>query len=121
MAHEQGEDDESISRGFLPFRKPDKFKTGDDFQLFMRRMDLFFAASNVRSTVQKRVSILLDLSEDCFCIAESVSFDDKSEEGFKAYMGKLILLFERNQNPVKRRFNFPKEYNSPEKALIISQ
>ena len=106
MAHEQGEDDERFSRGFLPFRKPEEFKTGDDFQLFIKRMDLFFAAADVRSTVQKRVSILLNLSEDCFCIAESVSFDDELEEGFRAYTEKLMLLIERNQNPVERRFTF---------------
>ena len=117
MAHEQGENDERISRGFLPFRKPDKFKTGDDFQLFTKRMDLFFAAADVRSTVQKRVSILLNLSEDCFRIAESVSLDDESEEGFKAYMEKLILLFERNQNPVERRFNFSRRVQLPGESV----
>ena len=83
MAHEHGDDDGRISRSFLSFRKPEKFKTGDDFQLFIKRMDLFFAAADVRSAIQKRVSILLNLSEDCFRIAESVTFDDETEEGFE--------------------------------------
>ena len=45
---------------------------------------------------------LLNLSEDHFRIAESVTFDDETEERYKAYMEKLESLFERNQNSVER-------------------
>ena len=61
------------NRGF-PFRKPEKYKLGDDFPLFIRKMDLFFAAMEVKNKTRKRVSILLNMSEDSFRIAESVEF-----------------------------------------------
>ena len=85
---------------FLPSRKPEKFKTLDDFQLFIKRIDLFFATADALITVQKRDSILLNLSEDCFRIADSVNFDEESEHGYKACIEKLELLAERNRKPV---------------------
>ena len=94
----------------LPFRKPEKYQLGDDFQLFIRKMDLFFLAAAVKDNTQKRVSILLNLSEDSFRIAEPIDITTTgdSEGNYKSYIEKLIAVFEKNQNPVERRFNLAK-------------
>ena len=76
-------------------------------------MDLFFAAMEVKNNTQKRVSILLNMSEDSFRIAESVEIGGDSEEDYNTYIRKLVTLFERNQNPVGRRFNFTKRLQLP--------
>ena len=78
----------------LPFRKPEKYKLGDDFQLFIRKMDLFFLAAAVKDNTQKRVSILLNLSEDSFRIAEPIDITTTgdSEANYKAYIERAGVI-----------------------------
>ena len=75
MAHETGEAGEAMAdpaettvQPFLPFRKPEKFKSGDDSQLFIKRMNLFFAAANVQSTVPKECRFCLTFRKTVFAL-----------------------------------------------------
>ena len=40
-----------------------------------------------------------------------------SEEEYKTYIRKLVTLFERNQNPIERGFNFTKRLQLPRETV----
>ena len=54
------------------FRRPDKFKLGDDFDLFWRKTILYFEAIDLKEDKKKRLTILCNLNEDAFRIAEPI-------------------------------------------------
>ena len=55
------------------FRRPDKFKLGDDFDLFWRKTILYFEAIDLKEDKKKRLAILFNLNEDAFRIAEPMA------------------------------------------------
>ena len=56
------------------------------------------------------MSILLNLSEDSFRIAEPIDITTTGDSAanYTSYIEKLIAVYEKNQNPVEHRFNFAK-------------
>ena len=54
------------------FRRPDKYKIGDDFDLFVKKSNLYFEAVELNDEKKKRLALLFNLSEDAFRLAESI-------------------------------------------------
>ncbi|CAB4008034.1 PREDICTED: uncharacterized protein LOC109418593 [Paramuricea clavata] len=85
-------------------RRPDKFKIGDDFDLFIKKLELYFEAVELVDEKKRRFALLFNLNEDAFCLAESVEFIEGAD-AYKNWLKKLKLLFERNQTPTEKRYN----------------
>ena len=82
---------------------PDKFKIGDDFDLFIKKLELYFEAVELVDEKKRRFALLFNLNEDAFRLAESVEFVEEAD-AYKNWLKKLKLLFERNQTPTEKRY-----------------
>ena len=78
------------------FRRPDKFKIGEDFDIFIKKSNLYFEAVELKDVSKRRFALLFNLSKDAFRLAEPVEFGE-GENAYKDWIGKLKVLFERNQ------------------------
>ena len=87
------------------FRRPEKYKIGDDFDLFVKKSELYFEAVELTDEKKRRFALLFNLSEDAFRLAESVAFTE-GENAYKNWTERLKLLFERNQTATEKRYNF---------------
>ena len=94
------------------FRRSDKFKIGDDFDLFIKKSELYFEAVELADEKKRRFALLFNLSEDAFRLAESVEFTE-GEDAYKNWVNKLKLLFERNQTATEKRYNFHQHVQHP--------
>ena len=80
------------------FRRPDRFKIGDDFDPFIKKLELYFEAVELVDEKKRRFALLFNLNEDAFRQAQSVEFVEEAD-AYKNWLQKLKLLFERNQTP----------------------
>ena len=90
------------------FRRPEKFKIGEDFDLFARKIDLYFEAVEVTDEGKKRLAFLFHLNEDAFRLAEGVPFPDEGGRKYEPWLNELKTLFERNETLTEKRYNFHK-------------
>ena len=58
------------------FRRPEKFKIGEDFDLFIKKSNLYFKAVELEDVKKRRLALLFSLSEDAFRSAEPVEFGE---------------------------------------------
>ena len=86
------------------FRGPDKFKIDEDFDLFVKKCNLYFEAVELEDVKKRRLALLFNLSEDAFRLAEPVEFSE-GENAYKDWIKKLTSLFERNQTDTEKREN----------------
>ena len=98
------------------FRRPDKFKIGDDFDLFINKSELYFEAVELADEKKRRFALLFNLSEDAFRLAESVEFTE-GEDAYKNWVNKLKMLFERNQTATQKRYNFHQHVQHPGESV----
>ena len=76
------------------FRRPEKFKIGEDFDLFIKKSNLYFKAVELEDVKKRRLALLFSLSEDAFRLAEPVEFGE-GENAYKDWIKKLKTLLER--------------------------
>ena len=48
------------------FRRTDKYKIGDDFDLFNKKLELYFEAIELTNEKKQRFALLFNLNEDAF-------------------------------------------------------
>ena len=86
MAHEDGEgaaaevpvqNEESARLSYALFRRPDLYRIGEDFMLFVRKLNLYFEAVELIDLKKRRLALLFSLSEDAFRLAESIDFPEE--------------------------------------------
>ena len=99
---------EEVRSNFGLFRRPEKFKIGEDFDLFTRKIDLYFEAVEVTDERKKRLAVLFNLNEDAFRLAEGVPFPDEGDRKYERWLYELKTLFERNETLTEKRYNFHK-------------
>eukprot|EP00794_Sanderia_malayensis_P006720 gene6720-7480_t len=93
------------------FRRPEKFKMGEDFDLFWRKTLLYFEAIDLKEDKKKRLALLFNLSEDAFRIAEPLWRDN--DESFQAWGQILSQKFEKNVTVTEKRYNFARRVQDP--------
>ena len=80
---------EEVRSTFGLFRRPEKFKIGEDFDLFARKIDLYFEAVEVTDEKKKRLAFLFNLNEDAFRLAEGVLFPEDGDRKFQRWVNEL--------------------------------
>ena len=98
------------------FRRPDKIKIDEDFDLFVKKCNLYFEAVELEDVKKRRLALLFDLSEDAFRLAEPVEFGE-GENAYKDWIKKLTSLFERNQTDTEKRYNFHRREQEPGESV----
>ncbi len=98
------------------FRRPEKFKLGDDFDLFWRKTLLYYEAIDLKEDKKKRLALLFNLSEDAFRVAESINMQD-GDGGFAAWGKVLVQKFEKNTTVTEKRYNFAKRVQDPGESV----
>ena len=111
---EQGQDNSRFS--FSIFRRPDRFRIGEDFDLFVKKLSLYFEAIELEDTKKRKLALLFNLSEDAFRLAESVPFPD-GDDAWHQWINALRSLFERNQTLTEKRYNFSKRVQEPGESV----
>ena len=94
------------------FRRPEKYNIGDDFDLFVKKSNLYFEAVELKDGKKQRLALLFNLSEDAFRLAESVEFTE-GENAYETWVKQLKSLFERNQTLTEKRHNFHRRTQEP--------
>ena len=94
------------------FRRPEKYRIGEDFDLFFRRSVLYFDAIDLTDERKKRLALLFNLSEDAFRLAEAVPLPD-GESPFDNWGKEITTRFEKNQTATERRYTFSKRIQLP--------
>ena len=77
------------------FRRPEKYNIGEDFDLFVKKSNLYFEAVELKDGKKQRLALLFNLSEDAFRLAESVEFAE-GDNAYETWVKQLKSLFERN-------------------------
>ena len=98
------------------FRRPYKFKIGEDFDIFIKKSNLYFEAVELKDVRKRRFALLFNLSEDAFRLAEPVEFGE-GENAYKDWIGKFKVLFERNQTATEKRYNFHRREQQPDESV----
>ena len=121
MAHENGEgaaaaevsvqNEETARLSCAVFWRPDQYRIGEDFMLFVRKLNLYFEAVELIDLKKRRLALLFNLSEDAFRLAESINFPE--EDSWNEFISKLKGLFERNQTDTEKRYNFNQRVQEP--------
>ena len=96
---------EESRTSFGLFRRPEKFKIGEDFDLFARKINLYFEAVEVTDERKKRLAFLFNLNEDAFRLAEGLAFPEEGERRYEQWVDELRILFERNETLTEKRYN----------------
>ena len=94
------------------FRRPEKYRIGEDFDLFFRKSVLYFDAIDVTDERKKRLALLFNLSEDAFRLAEGVPLPE-CQNSFDAWGKEIATRFEKNQTATERRYTFSKRIQLP--------
>ena len=95
-------DEFRLSHSF--FRRPDKFRIGEDFVLFIKKLNLYFEAVELNDVKKRRLALLFNLGENAFRLAESVELGE--QETWTGFVNRLTVLFERNQTDTAKRYDF---------------
>ena len=100
------------------FRRPEKFKLGDDFDLFWRKTLLYFEAIDLKEDKKKRLALLFNLTEDAFRVAELINMQDGAGA---LKLGERFYHRSLRKTPLLRRndITLPKECKILEKVLTI--
>ena len=98
------------------FRRPEKFKLGEDFDLFWRKTLLYYEAIDLKDDKKKRLALLFNLTEDAFRVAESINMQD-GDGGFEAWGKVLSQKFEKNTTVTEKRYNFAKRVQDPGESV----
>ena len=98
------------------FRRPDKFKIGEDFDLFIKKSNLYFEAVELEDVRKRRLALLFNLSEDAFRLAEPVALVE-GENAYENWIKRLQSLFERNQTATEKRYNFHRREQEPGESV----
>ena len=98
------------------FRRPEKYKIGDDFDLFTKKSNLYFEAVELKDEKKQRLALLFNLSEDAFRLAESIEFAE-GDNAYKNWIKQLSSLFERNQTLTEKRHNFHRRTQEPGESV----
>ena len=48
------------------FRRPDKYRIGEDFNLFVKSLNIYFEAVELEDQKKRRLTLLFSLSDDAF-------------------------------------------------------
>ena len=94
------------------FRRPEKYNIGEDFDLFVKKSNLYFEAVELKDGKKQRLALLFNLSEDAFRLAESVEFAE-GDNAYETWVKQLKSLFERNQTLTEKRHNFHRRTQEP--------
>ena len=86
------------------FRRPDKFRIGKEFALITKKFNLYFEAVERSDVEKRRLALLFSLSENHFCLAESIEFGE--EETWTGFINRLTILFERYHTDTAKRYDF---------------
>ena len=100
------------------FRRPEKYKIGDDFDLFVKKLELYFEAVELTDEKKRRFASLFNLSEDAFRLAESVEFTE-GDNAYKTWTERLKVLFERSQTATEKRYNFHQHVQHPGESVNV--
>eukprot|EP00794_Sanderia_malayensis_P002500 gene2500-2883_t len=84
------ENQEQIRSSFALFRRPEKYKIRDDFDLFVKKSNLYFEAVELTDKKKRRLALLFNLSEDAFSLRE---FGAKSGFQGEEYTNRLVDQF----------------------------
>ena len=98
------------------FRRPEKFKIGENFDLFIKKSNLYFEAVELEDVKKRRLGFLFNLSEDAFRLAEPVEFGE-GENAYKEWIKKLKTLLEKNQTATERGYNFHRREQEPGESV----
>eukprot|EP00794_Sanderia_malayensis_P014625 gene14625-16140_t len=110
-------DNQEQSRSsFALFRRPEKYKIGDDFDLFVKKSNLYFEAVELTDKKKRRLALLFNLSEDAFRLAESIEFIEE-DNAYDTWITQLKALFERNQTLTEKRHNFHRRTQEPGESV----
>ena len=104
------------NRSLSLFRRPEKYKIGDDFDLFVKKSNLYFEAVELKDENKQRLALLFNLSEDAFRLAESIEFAE-GDNAYKNWIKQLKSLFERNQTLTEKRHNFHRRTQEPGESV----
>ena len=94
------------------FCRPEKYRIGEDFDLFFRKSVLYFDAIDLADERKKRLALLFNLSEDAFRLAEGVPLPE-CQNSFDAWGKEIATRFEKNQTATERRYTFSKRIQLP--------
>ena len=87
------------------FCRPDTHRIGEDFNLFVKKLNLYFEAVELKDQKKQRLMLSLSLSDDAFRLAKSVDFPD-GDNSYVEWTNQLKVLFERNQTQTEKRYSF---------------
>ena len=123
MSEEEGQEDQAVAAdpgsdrlNYSLFRRPDKYKIGEDFGLFVKKCDLYFEAVDLKNDKKRRLALLFNLTEDAFRLAESVEFVEGAD-AYENWIKRLKSLFERNQTATEKRYNFHRREQQPGESV----
>ena len=85
---EQAPNAEENKLSYSLFRRPEKYKIGDDFDLLVKKLELYFEAVELTDEKKRKFALLFNLSEDAFRLAESVEFTE-GDNACKAWTERL--------------------------------
>ena len=63
------QNEESARHSYALFGRPDKYRIGEDFMLFVRKLNFYFEAVELIDLKKRRLTLLFNLSEDPFRLA----------------------------------------------------
>ena len=78
------------------FQRPEKFKIGEDIELFIKKCNLHFEAVELKDVKKRRLALLSNLSENARRLAEPVEFGE-GEIAYGDWIEKLMALFGKSQ------------------------
>ncbi len=99
---------EEVRQNFGLFMRQEKFQISEDFDLFARKIDLYFEAVEITDEKKRQLALLFNLNEDAFRLAEGVSFLAEDDRKYKLWLNELKILFERNETLTEKKYNFHK-------------
>ena len=114
-ANPEGPTEEQSRLTFSLFRRPEKYRIGEDFSLFIKKLNLYFEAIGLTDNKQRRYVLLFNLSEDAFRLAESIDLPESND--WETFVDCLKTLFERNQTGTEKRYSFHKRVQQPDESV----
>eukprot|EP00794_Sanderia_malayensis_P001183 gene1183-554_t len=109
------ENQEQIRSSFALLRRPEKYKIGDDFDLFVKS-NLYFEAVELTDKKKRRLALLFNLSEDAFRLAELIEFMEE-DNAYETWITQLKALLERKQTLTEKRHNFHRRTQEPGESV----
>ena len=102
------------------FRRPEKYRIGEDFDLFFRKSVVYFDAIDLTDERKKRLALLFNLSEDAFRLAEGVPLPE-CQNSFDAWGKEIATRFEKIKRQLRGDIPLVREFNCQEKLWMPIQ